>query len=137
LGINTAQEGDQDSEAEMNANGIHFEHTFTIGRSREELYSYWRDFRNLPNIISHLQRVEVRNEKDSHWVATAPKLAGGIVEWDAEMTDDTPNERIAWKSLNGGKFDHVGEVRFTPAPGDRGTEVRLALSYSPPGGRLA
>lgn len=103
----------------------------TIGRPAEELYRFWRDFRNLPRIMSHLEAVEVTGEKTSHWKAKAP--AGMTVEWDVEITEERPNERIAWRST-GGHVDNAGSVRFVPAPGGRGTEVRVELHYRPPGG---
>ncbi len=56
------------------------------------------------------------------------------VEWDAEVTDDRPNELIAWRSLPGSAIDHRGAVRFDRAPGGRGTQVSVALEYLPPGG---
>jgi uncharacterized membrane protein len=56
-------------------------------------------------------------------------------EWDAEVTEDRPNERIAWRSV-GGHVDNDGSVRFVPAPGGRGTEVHVTMHYDPPGGAL-
>ena len=50
--------------------------------------------------------------------------------------DDRPNELIAWRSLPGADVDNAGSVRFTPAPGGRGTEVRVELRYDSPGGAL-
>jgi uncharacterized membrane protein len=58
------------------------------------------------------------------------------VEWDAEITEDRANELIAWRSLPGAEVDNVGRVRFVPAPGGRGTEVHVELSYRPPAGVL-
>jgi hypothetical protein len=58
------------------------------------------------------------------------------VEWDAETTADEPNERIAWRSLPGAAVYNAGEVRFQPAPGGRGTELRVTLEYDPPFGKL-
>ncbi|HKG15291.1 MAG TPA: SRPBCC family protein, partial [Pyrinomonadaceae bacterium] len=70
-----------------------------INRPPQELYQYWRNFENLPNIMHHLESVKVKGEGRSHWVAKAP--AGTSVEWDAEITEDRPNELIAWRSLEG------------------------------------
>jgi hypothetical protein len=58
------------------------------------------------------------------------------VEWDAETTEDRPNELIAWRSLEGADVYNEGTVRFEPAPGGRGTEVHVELRYEPPGGRI-
>jgi uncharacterized membrane protein len=43
---------------------------------------------------------------------------------------------MAWRSMPGASVDIGGSVRFEPAPGDRGTEVKVILTYAPPGGRL-
>jgi uncharacterized membrane protein len=58
------------------------------------------------------------------------------VVWDAEITEDVPNERIAWRSLPGSEIDTAGHIRFTPAMGDRGTEVHVSMNYVPPAGRF-
>jgi uncharacterized membrane protein len=108
--------------------------TLIINRAPEELYRYWHDFENLPNIMKHLESVRVRDERRSHWVAKAP--AGTSVEWDAEITEDRPNELIAWRSLEGSQVENSGSVRFEPAPGKRGTIVKVELNYTPPGGAL-
>jgi uncharacterized membrane protein len=66
----------------------------------------------------------------------ASRLVGGKVEWDAEVTHDTPDQLIAWQSLPGSIIETHGEIRFEKAPGDRGTEVHVIMEYSPPAGRL-
>jgi uncharacterized membrane protein len=108
--------------------------SMVINSTPEELYRLWRDFENLPRFMRHLERVRVTGEGRSHWVARAP--AGTTVEWDAEVTEDRPNELIAWRSLEGADVDNRGSVRFDPAPGNRGTIVRVEMSYDPPAGAL-
>lgn len=110
------------------------ERAVTVNRPVEELYHYWRDFANLPSLMSHLQAVTVIDERRSHWVAKAP--LGGSVDWDAEIVDDRPHERIAWRSLPDAEIPNSGEVRFRPAPGDRGTEIVVRLRYEPPAGAV-
>jgi len=133
LGINTAAAPEP---AEIADRGIHVEEAFLINRTPEELYQYWRNFENLPRIMTHLERVQVTDGQRSHWVAKAPAIAGGSVEWDAEITRDEPNVAIAWRSLAGADVDNTGEVRFARALGDRGTEVHVSMAYIPPAGRL-
>ena len=66
--------------------------------------------------------------------AKAP--AGMTVEWEAEILEDREDEWIAWRSLPGSTIENSGSVRFSPAPGARGTEVRVQLQYNPPAGTL-
>ncbi|MDQ3354501.1 MAG: SRPBCC family protein [Actinomycetota bacterium] len=106
----------------------------TINASPEVVYTVWRDFERLPAFMYHLESVSTTTGVRSHWVARGP--AGTSVEWDAEITEDVPGERIAWCSLEGASVDNTGSVQFRPAPGEQGTEVHLELQYSPPGGRL-
>jgi uncharacterized membrane protein len=113
--------------------GIRVEETLTIQRSPEELYRFWRNFENLPRFMRYLESVRNTGGNRSHWVARGP--LGFRVEWDAEVTEDRPNERIAWRSLPGSAVDTEGSVRFSPAPGNRGTRVTVVMRYAPPGGK--
>jgi len=115
--------------------GIKVEKQVTINKSPEELYRFWRNFENLPHFMKHLESVAVQDDKRSHWVAKAP--AGRTVEWDAEVINEVENELIAWRSLEGADVANAGSVRFEPAPGGRGTIVRVVLEYKPPMGKLA
>lgn len=104
----------------------------TIGKPADELYTLWRDLAGLPRLMTHLERVEVLDERRSRWTVKAP--AGASVSWDAELTADEPGRRIAWQSLPGATIENSGEVLFRPAPGDRGSEVVVRLAYKAPGG---
>jgi len=112
--------------------GVKVEKSVTIDRSPEELYTFWRNFENLPRFMDHLESVRVTDDKRSHWVAKAP--AGTTVEWDAEVYNEKPNEMIAWRSLEGSDVDNAGSVHFERASGGRGTVVKVSLKYDPPGG---
>ena len=107
--------------------------SIVINASAEEVYQFWRDFENLPRFMRYLESVKVTGEGRSHWVAKAP---GGSVEWDAEVTEDRPNQSISWRSLEGSEVETTGTVRFEPAVGGRGTVVHVQLDYNPPGGAI-
>lgn len=113
---------------------IKVEKTVTINKPADELYRFWHNFENLPNFMNHLKSVKVIDNKRSHWVANAP--LGASVEWDAEIIEDRENEFISWASVEGADVENSGFVRFKPAPGDRGTEVKVVIEYAPPGGAL-
>jgi uncharacterized membrane protein len=125
LGVDTAKE-----------DVIHIEQAMLVDRPQEELYRFWRNFENLPSFMTHVKSVTVLNDRRSHWVADGIPIDGGRVEWEAEVTVDEPNERIAWRTLPGSDVDHSGEVRFRRALGERGTEVHAYLDYNPPAGTL-
>ncbi|MFG3706283.1 SRPBCC family protein [Micromonospora sp. NPDC047670] len=106
----------------------------TVNRSPAEAYRFWRDVENLPRFMSHLESVRAEDLRRSHWTARGP--AGRRIEWDAEIVEDQPNRSLGWRSLPGARVPNAGRVRFVPAPGDRGTEVRVQLRYAPPAGAL-
>lgn len=111
-----------------------FERAITINRPRREVFSFWRDFANLPSFMTHLVRVDVLDASRSHWVARAPM--GRTIEWDAEIVAEEPGALIAWRSLPGSAVMTEGRVSFSPAPRDRGTEVRVSGGYTPPLGKI-
>lgn len=106
----------------------------TVNKPPAECYRFWRDLENLPRFMKHLEDVDTTSDGKSRWIATGP--LGLRVQWEAELTADEPNKQVAWKSLPGGDVDTAGSVHFVPAPGDRGTEVRVSLKYDPPGGAV-
>jgi len=59
------------------------------------------------------------------------------VEWDAEITEDVPGERISWVSQRGTSVRVNGSVAFEPAAGNRGTIIRVQMDYEYPGSSVA
>jgi uncharacterized membrane protein len=106
-----------------------------VNRNPEEVYRFWRDFSNHPRFMKRLVSVTETGDRRSHWKAAGP--GGRSIEWDAETTEDRPNEFIAWRSLRGSDIYNSGSVRFERVPANRGTIVRVQLDYAPPGGGLS
>jgi len=104
-----------------------------IAADPDTVYAFWRRLENLPAFMQHVQRV-VESGRRSHWVA---KTAGIKVEWDAEIVEDVPGSRLAWRSIEGAMLHHAGVVRFEPADPRPGTivdldmEIRLPLGLMP------
>jgi uncharacterized membrane protein len=115
------------------AGKVHVTKSLTINKSPAELYSFWRKLENLPRFMSHLESVTTTDATHSHWKAKAPM--GTSVEWDAEITSDVENERIGWRSVENSDVPNSGVVEFRPTA-NRGTEVRVVLTYEPPAGVL-
>ncbi len=131
MDINTAEGGAISGGAEYKS--VFVEESVVIEKPAQEIYAFWRNFENLPRIMSHLERVTIADERNSHWVAKAP--LGLNVEWDAELVYDKPGERIGWRSKAGADVDNAGSVHFETLPSG-GTRVNVALSYRPPAGAL-
>lgn len=108
--------------------------TTTVTRPAGEVYELWRHFDRLPSFMAHVEEVRVTGARTSHWKASAP--FGIDAEWDAEILEDVPGQTIAWRAVEGADVPNAGRVSFAPAPGDRGTEVHVSLTFDPPAGRL-
>jgi uncharacterized membrane protein len=106
----------------------------TIGRRPAEVYAFWRDLKNLPTFMTRLTGVEQLESGRTRWQAKG--AAGQIIAWEAEVTEDVPNERLAWHSVPGSRFENSGAVSFLPAVGNRGTEVHVTLRFAAPGGQV-
>jgi uncharacterized membrane protein len=114
--------------------GTKVEQSVTINRPAVEVYSFWRNFENLPRFMDHLEAVTVIDDSRSRWVAKGP--AGTKAEWDAVIHNEIQDELIAWRSLPGSEINNAGSVHFTPSIDGASTEVRVVLSYEPPAGNL-
>ncbi|ABF42010.1 cyclase/dehydrase [Candidatus Koribacter versatilis Ellin345] len=113
---------------------VHVQRSFTIMKPVAEVYAYWRNFQNLPNIMTHLENVEVRDDRRSHWTALGPM--GLKFEWDAEIIDERENEFIVWRSVEGADIENRGSVQFFSVLNGEGTEISAAIDYAPPAGIL-
>jgi uncharacterized membrane protein len=114
--------------------GIKIDKAITIQKSAAELYSFWRNFENLPRFMKHLEAVSVMDDTHSTWRAKAP--LGQHVSWKAQLIVDEPNERIAWRSIEPMDIPNAGTVLFKELPSGRGTTVEVTLEYNPPAGML-
>jgi uncharacterized membrane protein len=133
VGLSTAGEtGDNVSVAY--GRGTRVDAATVINASADAIYTFWRNFDNLPRFMHNLESVTVHDAMHSHWVSRGP--AGSKVEWEAEIIHEVPGEVIGWRSIEGSSVKNAGSVQFKPATGGRGTEVRVELRYDPPAGRL-
>lgn len=131
LGVNHAES----RHALSGARGIHVRESVTVDATPEQLYTFWRQLVYLPEVMPHLERVDVVDDRQSRWTA---KAFGQVpLTWQAEIINDVPFETIAWRTLPGESIQHAGSVVFKGQPGVAGTDVRVHLQYAPPGGRAA
>lgn len=108
--------------------GIHVQESVSVNRSAQDLYDYWRDLGNLPQVMQHLKSVEALSDNLSHWVAKGPF---GDIAWDARITYDNEGKSIAWSSVAGAQVPNEGSVHFREEPNGM-TDVRVSLTYHPP-----
>jgi uncharacterized membrane protein len=106
----------------------------TVNRPIEQVFGFWRHLENLPRFMRYVESVEQLGDGKSRWRAIGP---GGVkVEWLAETVSERDNDLIAWRSLPDARVQTSGTVRFTRAPGARGTEVHVDMTFQPPAGSL-
>lgn len=120
-------------EVDHESRAVTVAHAVTIDTPAAELYRFWRDFSNLPRFMENLEQVEVLDDTHSRWTVKGP--AGLTLGWEAEVTDEQQDRRIAWRAVEGADVPNWGHVEFRPAPGG-GTEVHAVIRYEPPGGML-
>ena len=99
----------------------------------EDVFQYWANFENFPNIMSNVEEVRMTDQDTSHWKVQGP--LGTDVEFDARTTEMDPNRGIGWNSVEG-EVQTSGEVRFEEvAPGR--TRIDVTMNYAdPPGGKV-
>jgi uncharacterized membrane protein len=107
---------------------------FLVNASPEQAYTLWRDFQGLPRFMVHLKSVREVDDWRSEWVALGPGQRE--IRWNAEITEDTPVQRIAWRSLPDSDVQTSGSVEFRADPQGRGTFVTANVHYGLPGGPL-
>ena len=108
--------------------------SFAINCSPETAYNFWHDFENLPRFMQYLESVKATGGQRSEWTALGP--LNTKFHWTAEITEDTPNRRIAWRSVEGSEVDTNGSVEFHAPKNGRGTLVKVKLAYVPPAGTV-
>jgi uncharacterized membrane protein len=110
--------------------GVDVREAIRLEKPVTEVYRFWRRLENLPQFMSHLERVTELDDRRSHWTARGP--AGMRVEWDAEIINEVPDKLIGWRSLP--DSDVAGSVNFDTVRAGRSTQVTVRLQYAPPGG---
>jgi uncharacterized membrane protein len=115
--------------------GVKVVRAVSILKSRRELYRFWRDFENLPQIIKYPVEITQTSATESVWKVSGPPTEREVT-WRALVINEIENELIAWRTADDADVPHAGTVRFEEAPGDEGTEVTVALEYDPPGGKF-
>ncbi|MBA3302524.1 MAG: SRPBCC family protein [Acidimicrobiia bacterium] len=110
-------------------------HYLEVDVPAAQAYAWWRGLTNLPSILPDVESITALSgdATKTHWKVHGP--LGKSVEWDAEIVEDVPNQKIAWASVgDDNTVKNAGSVRFDEHGATTGVEV--ALEYDPPGGVL-
>jgi ribosome-associated toxin RatA of RatAB toxin-antitoxin module len=103
------------------------EKSIDVGCPVRTVYNQWTQFEDFPKFMDGVKDVRQVDDTHVHWHA---EVWGKDKEWDAEITEQVPDERISWRSVSGAL--NAGTVRFEPLGPDR-TRVRLVMAYEPEG----
>jgi uncharacterized membrane protein len=90
-------------------------------------YNQWTQFESFPQFMGGVERIEQRDDTHAHWVTT---IGGARREFDTEITEQHPDERVAWKSTDG--TTHAGVITFHRL-GDTSTRVTAQIDWQPEG----
>lgn len=112
---------------------IRLQKTINIHAPVEDVYRLWSNPENFARFMAHVKEVRKSEDGRYHWTIAGP--AGVSVTWDSEITENIPNEVLAWKTMPWSAVRNAGIVRFQRNP-DNGTRLHILMSYNPPGGAL-
>jgi uncharacterized membrane protein len=102
-------------------------HSVDVDLPVRTVYDQWTQFETFPKFMKGVERIDQITDTKTHWVV---EIAGKKVEFDADITEQTPDQRIAWRSRSG--RNHGGVVTFHRL-GPSKTRVHLQMEYDPQG----
>ena len=103
------------------------EHQVDVGLPVRTVYNQWTQFEEFPRFMEGVKSVRQIDDTHLHWSA---EIAGKDEEWDSEITEQRPDERVAWKSTSGPQ--HAGVATFHRLDDDT-TRVTLQMDVEPEG----
>lgn len=101
--------------------------TVDVSAPISAVYNQWTQFEEFPSIMSGVEEVKQIDDTHLRW---KQNIGGRHKEWTAEIVEQVPDDRIAWRSVEGD--DTWGEITFTPVTPEV-TRVELAVGYEPDG----
>ena len=90
-------------------------------------YNQWTQFEDFPHFMEGVKSVTQTDDTHLHWVA---EIGGAEKEWDAEITEQTPDQRVAWNATSGA--ENAGVVTFHRID-DETSRVTLQMDVDPEG----
>ena len=90
-------------------------------------YNQWTQFEDFPHFMEGVKEIKQVDDVSLHWTV---EIAGQVREFDAKITEQNPDERIAWTTIDG---PHQAGVVTFHRLGDNQTKVMLQMEYEPEG----
>ena len=138
LGVNTANKI-KPTAYDLRDTAPRVQRSITVGKSPDELYAFWRNPENLPQIMAHFAEVTPKSDGLSHRHMRGPMKQ--FLYWDCKQIEEQPGRKLSWHTMPEAEIPNHGSVTFRPAPDGSGTEVTLEMQFEPPlgvvGDRLA
>ncbi|MDG9706213.1 SRPBCC family protein [Streptomyces sp. DH37] len=106
----------------------HVEESIEVRVPVRTAYNQWTQFESFPEFMEGVERVEQKSDTLTHWVT---KVAGAEREFDARITEQIPDERVAWTTVDG-EAKQAGVVTFHRLD-DSTTKVMLQMDHDPEG----
>jgi uncharacterized membrane protein len=109
----------------------HVQESIEVQAPLRDVFDYWSNLENFPQIFNNVEEVRVIDQDTSHWRLKGP--LNTTVEFDAKTTEMSPERGIGWRSE--GEVDNSGQVRFEEVAEGR-TRIDVTMDYAdPPGGK--
>lgn len=105
----------------------HVEKCIEVDAPLSMVYNQWTQFEEFPRFMEGVEEVKQLDDKRLRWRA---EIGGKVLEWDAEIFEQIPDRRVAWRSLTGAL--NSGMVNFESL-GPNKTKIWLKLNYKPEG----
>jgi uncharacterized protein (TIGR02271 family) len=102
-------------------------HSIEVDAPVRAVYNQWTQFEEFPRFMEGVEEVRQEDEKRLFWRA---KIGGKVKEWEAEITEQVPDKKIAWQSVDGSP--NSGTIIFEELDSDR-TRVTATIDYEPEG----
>ena len=102
-------------------------HSIEVNAPLKAVYNQWTQFEDFPHFMEGVEEVRQEDKNRLFWKA---KIAGKVKEWEAEITDQVPDQRISWESIDGSS--NSGTITFDELGADL-TRVNATIGYEPEG----
>jgi uncharacterized membrane protein/osmotically-inducible protein OsmY len=107
--------------------------TININAPVERVYEFFTKCQNFPRFMTNVREVRQTGTGRSRWTVAGPM--GMPVKWTAQITENIPNQRIAWATMPGSLVKSSGTIQFRPNQ-NGATQVEIKLLYNPIAGAM-